>query len=225
MNIDAHLPWQAPDGGSLAARVAAETARSVVEGRLAPGTLLTEADLAGAHGVSRTPAREAMVQLEAWGLVTLMPKKGAVITAVTFEERRDLLAVRAMFEIEAVTRLTGTGRWLEGLVEPLEGRLEEQRSALASGDLLAFAAADYGFHAAVILAGGNAVIGSLLGGLAPRLARLTHQACLERPDSLPQLLSEHEELALQAHDGDLPGFAAAIHAHLQGTYYPEAEHA
>lgn len=225
MNTQAVLPWQLADSGPLAARVAATTARAVVEGRLAPGSLITEVELAATHQVSRTPAREAMVQLEAWGLVRLMPKKGALVTAVTLEERRDLLAVRAMFEIGSVKAITVAGNRLDALADPLEHRLDEQRRSLAAGDLLGFAAADYGFHACVILAGGNAVVAELLEGLGPRLARLTHQVCQERPASLPQLLKEHESLARQARDGDVAGFSATVHAHIRDTYYPATAHA
>ncbi|NHB86106.1 GntR family transcriptional regulator [Tessaracoccus sp. HDW20] len=119
------------------------------------------------------------------GLVRLMPKKGAVVTPVAADERHDLLAVRTMFEVESVASLTADGGGLDALAEPLRVRLDEQRAALDAGDLLAFAAADYAFHATVILAGGNAVVRELLATLAPRLARLTHQACLDRPWSLP----------------------------------------
>src|SRR5690625_7883968 len=75
--------------------MAAWAAREIIERRFEPGELLTEADLAEAQKASRTPAREAMLQLERWRLVRLVPKKGAIVTTVTSCERRDLLAVRS----------------------------------------------------------------------------------------------------------------------------------
>lgn len=220
---DPALPWSHRAEGPLAQRIAADTARAVIQGSHSPGALLTEVDLAATFGVSRTPAREAMLQLEAWGLVRLLPKKGAVVTTVSPAERRDLLSVRSMFEVESVAALTAVGNGLDGVAGALLARIDEQRAALAANDLLAFAAADYAFHAGVILAGGNTVVRELLTTLAPRLTRLTHQACLERPGSLPRLLAEHERLAWQARTGDVDGFSATIRAHIKDTYYPDGE--
>ncbi|AQP47058.1 hypothetical protein BW730_05520 [Tessaracoccus aquimaris] len=213
------LPWE-DQTGPLARRVAAATARAIVEEEVSPGTLLTEVELATRTGVSRTPAREAMVQLEGWGLVRLLPKKGAIVTAVGASERRDLLAVRLMFEKDALTGIDDGA--LVALTRTLDDVLQAQRTAISADDLLGFAAADYRFHAAVILAGSNAVVEQLLHSLAPRFARLIHQVCLHRPDLLPRLLSEHEALANLARSGDADGFARAVVAHVEATHFADA---
>ncbi|MBM9468206.1 GntR family transcriptional regulator [Nakamurella leprariae] len=217
------LPWErADDRGPLAARMAADAARAVVERRYPAGMLLTEADLAVATGASRTPAREAMLQLEAWGLVRLAPKKGAVVTAVTVEERRDLLAARAMFEIEAVAVIARGDADLAALAADIDDSLRRQRTALERGDLVGFAGGDYAFHARIIASGGNAVVGRLLDTLGPRLARLTHEVVLERPDRLATLLAEHEELAERAGSGDAVGFAELVRRHIAAGHFPGA---
>ena len=84
MNELLTLPWQRTDDTApIASRMAAWAAREIIERRFEPGELLTEADLAEAQKASRTPAREAMLQLERWRLVRLVPKKGAIVTTVT----------------------------------------------------------------------------------------------------------------------------------------------
>lgn len=215
------LPWESPTSGTLAHKVAATTARSIVEQRLDAGDLITEVDLARDQGVSRTPAREAMLQLEAWGLVRLMPKKGALVTTVSARQRRELLDVRVMFEINSVSELAGSPEGLVSVAGELDSALREQQQALDSGSLVDFAAADYRFHARVILAGGNAVVASLLARLAPRLARLTHQVCIERPESLPLLLDEHQALARLARSGDARAFAELVRTHIHDTHFPQ----
>ena len=71
------LPWlDTSENLPIAAQIAARTARRITEGAIEPGELLREVDLAAEHGASRTPAREAMLQLETWGLVRLLPKIG-----------------------------------------------------------------------------------------------------------------------------------------------------
>jgi DNA-binding GntR family transcriptional regulator len=52
----------------------------VVAGDSAPGELLSEVDVAAVLGMSRTPVRAAFVQLAAEGLITLNPRRGAVVT-------------------------------------------------------------------------------------------------------------------------------------------------
>lgn len=219
---DLRLPWHQPDATTIAERVAAETARRIVQEEIPPGGLVTELELAARHQVSRTPAREAMLQLEAWGLVATMPKKGAIVVAETAAQRRNLLAVRVLFEIEAVETIAAVPGGLELLGARLDASLGTQRRAVLEGDLLAFATADYDFHAAIIEAANNEVIDDLTVSLAARFARLIHHVCLNRPEALPVLLAEHESLAAQAKAGDASGFAKSVRAHIRDTHFPEA---
>ena len=71
---------------------------SIVSGRLAPGARLIERELIAMTGVSRTVIREALRQLEAEGLVDVVPHRGAVVRELTVAEARDLYAIRALLE-------------------------------------------------------------------------------------------------------------------------------
>ncbi|HEY6255141.1 MAG TPA: GntR family transcriptional regulator [Xanthobacteraceae bacterium] len=71
---------------------------SIVSGRLAPGARLIERELIGMMGVSRTVIREALRQLEAEGLVDVVPNRGAIVRELTVAEARDLYAIRALLE-------------------------------------------------------------------------------------------------------------------------------
>ncbi|MEU1900908.1 GntR family transcriptional regulator [Nocardiopsis dassonvillei] len=232
------LPWERPDDRSpLSHRLAADTARAVIERRHPAGTLLTETDLAAAHGASRTPAREAMLRLHSWGLVRLLPKKGAIVSEATPRERRDLLALRAMLEVEAVRtlaaasgRVSGPATGQEdgpetgpatGLAADLEVILTRQRAALESHDVLDFAGADYAFHARVIQSGGNHVVAELLDTLGPRWARLTYLAVTENPPRLETFLREHEGLTARALAGDAEGFSALVRSHIEYGHFTD----
>ena len=222
MNDLLTLPWQRiDDSAPIAVRMAAATAREIIEGRHEPGDLLIESDLAAAHNASRTPAREAMLQLERWRLVRLVPKKGALVTTVTGKERRDLLAVRSMFEIDAVETLSDSGD-LAALAADLRTLLGEQRKALDAGDPLGFASADYAFHARLIRSGDNAIVTEMLTTMGPRLARLTFQVAIDAPHTLDTLLTEHETLTDRAEAGDAEGFARLVRAHIEGSHFPQS---
>lgn len=221
MNELLTLPWQLTDDSSpIASRMAAWAAREIIERRFEPGELLTEADLAEAQKASRTPAREAMLQLERWRLVRLVPKKGAIVTTVTGKERRDLLAVRAMFEVDAVEALTAADG-LESLAKDLRTLLDWQRSALEAADPLDFANVDYAFHARLIRSGGNSIVEELLTTMGPRLARLTYQVATDQPAGLDTLLDEHERLTDRAENGDAAGFGRLVHDHIEASHFPE----
>ncbi|NVO24318.1 GntR family transcriptional regulator [Donghicola mangrovi] len=67
-------------------------------GRLTAGDRLRETELAERFGVSRTPIREAIRQLEADGIVTHLPRQGATIRSLEYVEVMDLYEMRAVLE-------------------------------------------------------------------------------------------------------------------------------
>ncbi|WP_051196449.1 GntR family transcriptional regulator [Jonesia quinghaiensis] len=219
------LPWETLDtpGGKsqpIAQHIAAHTAQRIVERHYREGDLLTEVELAAQHGASRTPAREAMLQLQRWGLVRIAPKKGATVTALTPNDVLDLIAVRVMFETQAVTRLTDQPHELETLGHDLTILLDRQEASTNTTDALAFAADDYRFHARIIRSSGNTVITGMLDNLAPRLARLTYQAVLANPHLITTFLTEHHTLAQLAQQGNATAFGELATRHLHNAHFP-----
>ena len=75
-------------------------ADDIVHGRLAPGTALDETSIAAAFGVSRTPIREAIRQLEAIGLIEARARRGAVVADLSDRQLDEMFAVMA--ELEAL---------------------------------------------------------------------------------------------------------------------------
>lgn len=72
--------------------------RAIVSGRLAPGRRLIERELIEMMGVSRTVIREALRQIEAEGLIEIIPNKGPVVRALSAAEAKDLYRIRAVLE-------------------------------------------------------------------------------------------------------------------------------
>ena len=70
----------------------------ILSSRLEPGTELSEVALARSLGISRGPLREALGQLAAEGLVTMVPRRGAVVTRLTRREFLDAYQVREALE-------------------------------------------------------------------------------------------------------------------------------
>ncbi|WP_341853982.1 GntR family transcriptional regulator [Brachybacterium sp. GPGPB12] len=151
------LPWlDDRENRPIATQIAAATARRIAEGAIDPGALSREVDVAEEHGASRTPAREAMLQLETWGLVRLLPKKGAQVTTPTAREREESLSVRAMLEGHAVSRITPDETRRISLVEALAPVLTAQEAA--TDRPADFAVHDYAFHLTLASHDGNRVV-------------------------------------------------------------------
>ena len=70
-------------------------------GNLNPGDIIEEGALMAAHAVSRTPVREALIQLETAGLIRRLPRKGAVLFKPTLEEFLSILEVNMRLEGQA----------------------------------------------------------------------------------------------------------------------------
>jgi DNA-binding GntR family transcriptional regulator len=195
------LPWQNVDG-PIAERVAGRVAREIAEGDIEPGEVLTEVAIAARTGVSRTPVREAMLQLDRWGLVRLAPKKGAVVTSPTARDQAELLAVRAMLE-KSAARSTAADDVSRGtLVSALRENLAEQRAAV--GEPRTFATLDFVFHS----------LAEISRTLGPRLYRLTRLAVSARSRDLAGLLDEHVALTDALDDGDPERYSRLVAQHI-----------
>ena len=81
---------------------------AIVEGRFKPGDRLIEREMCDLLGVSRASLREALRQLEAEELVTIVPHRGPVVSDITVEEAQQLYDVRAMLEGLAARRFAET---------------------------------------------------------------------------------------------------------------------
>lgn len=75
-----------------------EIRQAILSGRYAAGTQLRQDALAEAYGVSRIPVREVLFQLEAEGLVRIVPQRGAIVSTLSREEIDDVFALRVLLE-------------------------------------------------------------------------------------------------------------------------------
>ena len=83
---------------SLGGRVFNELRDAILQGKYKDGDELREATLGKELGVSRTPVREALRQLELEGLVKIVPNKGAYVTGISSKDVKDIYVIRSMIE-------------------------------------------------------------------------------------------------------------------------------
>ena len=77
----------------------------ILAGTFAKGDELKEKNIGDELGVSRTPVREALRQLELEGLVSIIPNKGAFVEGVSTDDIRDIYEIRALLEAVSYTHL------------------------------------------------------------------------------------------------------------------------
>jgi DNA-binding GntR family transcriptional regulator len=86
------------DKYSLRGRVFESIREDILSGRYKQNTELKEAAIGAELGVSRTPVREALRQLELEGLVTIIPNRGAYVNMITSKDVQDIYVIRSMLE-------------------------------------------------------------------------------------------------------------------------------
>lgn len=128
--------------------VAATLRLDILRGRVAAGARLDIDEIAARHGVSRTPVRDALKQLESEGLVQVLPHRGVEVTRLSAGDLREIFAIRIALERLAVSLAAATisEAELEGLRKILR-RMDRARTRDQSWMTLNIAFHD-GVHAA-----------------------------------------------------------------------------
>jgi DNA-binding GntR family transcriptional regulator len=185
---------------------------AILEGRLEPGTELTEVALAEQLGVSRGPLREAIGRLAAEGLVTVSPRRGTVVRSLSKEEFLELYQVREALERMAMqlAALRLTDEEFDGLTA-----LNEEMAAHAAGNKVeAFFEANLAFHARLLEASGNEKLQELYRQLLGQLGRYRLRSLMLR-GNLQRSVSEHKTILRAARRGDAERAAQLMAEHIR----------
>ncbi|WP_370542138.1 GntR family transcriptional regulator [Amycolatopsis sp. FDAARGOS 1241] len=178
--------------------------QAIIDGTLAPGTPLRDADLAEELGLSRAPVRQALLRLTGDGLVESKPQSYTRVAAIASDEVRDAVQlVRALHEFavrQALPRL-GTEQ-----VAAMRAANERFAAAVGSGAVAAAIAADDELHDVPVRACGNHAVAATLDRYTPVLRRLEYA----RFSSLPahRSVKRHTELIDAVEAGDAESAAA-----------------
>jgi DNA-binding GntR family transcriptional regulator len=194
----------------LREQVAGALRQGIVDMRLRPGERLVERELVQSTGVSRATVREALRQLAAEGLVTVIPQRGAVVAAPTPEEAANLYEVRATLEGLA-GRLFAT-RASDDDVQALRERFEDiRRAAEQTGGTSAVLMAKNRFYEVLMRGANNPTLDAVLTPLQARITVL-RATSLSRPGRSAAAVTEIGAIvdAIEARDPEA-AFVACVH--------------
>ena len=185
---------------TLSQRVYTRLRDEIQSGALPPGTELQEVALSATLGVSRGPIREALGRLAAEGLVTVRPRRGAVVRELSTEEFLEAYQVREALEVMAV-RLA-VPRLTEADIARLETSVAEMTACADSGDTQGFFEANSGFHRAFFDISGNRMLVDLYRGLCSQIDRYRLRS-LELRGNVERSIAEHKAILRAAKAGDV----------------------
>jgi DNA-binding GntR family transcriptional regulator len=167
--------------------------------------------------MSRTPVREAFLQLEAAGLLRLYPKRGALVVPVSPNEVRAVLDARLLMEDFAVGAVIQRGpSACTAVFEQLSVQLQRQREAAAAAQLSDFLDSDRAFHQITLDAAGNTILAGFYSTLRDRQMRMIGESARDA-QRLVTIISEHQRIAEALRDEDVPAARQAVRTHLAST--------
>jgi DNA-binding GntR family transcriptional regulator len=173
---------------SAKAGILATIRNRIVSGTLPMGSRISDRDIALELGVSRTPVREALVQLQAEGLVEMRPQSGTFVFNVTAPEIRQLCATRAILEAGAIRMPRSVAS-----VMSLRALIDRAEDALRAGELVRCDALDCDFHEALVAASGNVYLVRCYRGIADRLRALRQRMPHDR-SRIARAIAQHRRI-------------------------------
>jgi len=197
-----------------AERIYTSLEKVIISGAVQPGSRFEEAELCRQFGVSRTPVRDALMQLSATGLIELRHRQGAVVTAIPLAKMAQMFEVMAELEALcaslAAQRMTITERHL------LETAQQDCRDFAGDGSedgLSRYFEANYAFHRVIYEGAHNDFLYQQTMQLRNRLTPY-RRFRLQSPARLKISSEEHQQILECILAGDSAAAAATTRAHL-----------
>jgi DNA-binding GntR family transcriptional regulator len=196
---------------SLRATVEDAVSAAIISGELAEGELVSVPTLATRFGVSATPVREAMLDLEKRGFVESVRNKGFRITSVRESDLAEIVQVRKLLEVPAI-RIAAKKFPVERLPE-FTRMADAIVAAAAKGNFARYLAADSAFHLELVALAGNGRLVDLVRELRSQ-TRMVGLVGMKGTDELKRSAQEHHTLLDLLVAGDARAAAALLEAHI-----------
>jgi DNA-binding GntR family transcriptional regulator len=184
---------------------------ALVSGAFAPNDRLDEVQLATRFGVSRTPVREALMQLSAIGMIELRPRRGAIV--VSHSPARIYEMFEVMAELEGLAGAHASRRLTNEDRASISKAHERCRLAAEAADRDGYYYENEAFHVAIYAASHNEFLAEQCGALHRRL-RPFRRLQLRVSNRLKVSFQEHDRVVAAIFEGDAEAAKSLLRAHV-----------
>jgi DNA-binding GntR family transcriptional regulator len=182
---------------------------------LQPGAQLDEDQLATSYGVSRTPVREALRRLNADGLVTLRPHRGAYVTEISLREIWEIEQICELVEPFAARH--AAGQMPAETIADLRREMNELDIEVPQReDFIRYMQLDIRFHRAILDAAGNSIMRDMVTHLYQRMNGARLIASVHHFD---RSINEHRRILDAIESGDGDAACEAVRHHIRQRSY------
>jgi DNA-binding GntR family transcriptional regulator len=174
-------------------KIASSIRDSIIEGKIKPGERLLEPDVAKTLGVSRTPLREAFLQLESEGFLKVNPRKGALVTETSPKDAEEIYIIKGALESVAARLAVDniTNEQIEELV--MINKKMEVVAQSKKKDYKAFLELNSIFHQKIYECSGNSKLAKTINTLRNQTLRYNY-IFLSLLSHLDESVTEHFEI-------------------------------
>ncbi|HXG33948.1 MAG TPA: GntR family transcriptional regulator [Bryobacteraceae bacterium] len=188
---------------------------AILDGRIGPDRTLTEIALAKQFGVSRTPVREVLQELEHEGLLEPAGIRGKRVRRISPQEIRELFWIRLALEPPIAARVAEAGVREEDHAL-LRSLIREQEEAKARRDAYRFLIADSALHINLARLTGLPKVTEIITNLR-NLFQIVGLTAIQRLGRLDEVVSEHLRILEAIERHDCRAAENAVRAHLRNT--------
>lgn len=182
---------------------------AILAGRLRAGTRLGEQSLATLFNTSRTSVREALIRLEARGIVHVSPRRGWFVIEPSLEEAQEAFQARCAIETGILRTAAAVPA---SMVAVLREHIRQERAAIAGNDVAARSYHLGDFHVCMVEAFGNRILADILRDLTARTVLIS--ALYQSTHSATESCDEHQQIVDVLAAGDLEHAAVLMTAHI-----------
>lgn len=187
--------------------------RLILSGDLAPGNRVTVQPLTADLGLSPTPIRTALAALERQGLLEAQEHRGYFVPKLSREDILEIYEIREVIDSVASRRVAQLES-RDDIVATLEDLLEQQRRAVAAGDIPTYRDLDVAFHKAIWQSSGNHRLRSLAENLLGQV-RIGNNVSSRVPGRVQVSLKEHSAIIDAVKDGSPERAETATRTHVR----------
>ncbi|MEK1904266.1 MAG: GntR family transcriptional regulator [Pseudomonas sp.] len=193
------------ESGTLAEGVFRRIQAAIVRGEIAPGSKISEPELARTYGISRGPLREAIHRLEGQRLLVRVPHVGARVVSLSHSELIELYEIRE--SLEGMACRLAAERMTQAEIDELRRVLDlhEKDAAFQAGVGYYQQEGDFDFHYKIIQGSGNKTLTQMLCGELYQLVRMYRLQFSATPNRPRHAFNEHHRIldAISERDGEL----------------------